>query len=222
MKKIKLIAMTAAMGMVFAACEPTLIDGPDPFATVDATVLANGITFQQYADEACTTPDPAGNFVKFNSTSGVVQVFAEGNESPLYTGAGGVFKIPVKRGQPAEANIIFRIVNADGTFTEATKTLSCTPPTELAPEMLILASDYGQKVWKWAPAVVYGNAGHTGAGSAFNAPGVIDGMWWGCETADALMDQLAHSGGTAYGDEANGAYMVFSEVGVVTTYKPTG
>jgi len=52
MKKIKLIAMTAAMGMVFAACEPTLIDGPDPFATVDATVLANGITYQQFADEA--------------------------------------------------------------------------------------------------------------------------------------------------------------------------
>ena len=215
--------MTAAMGMVFAACEPTLIDGPDPFATVDATVLANGITFQQYADEACTTPDPAGNFVKFNSTSGVVQVFAEGNESPLYTGAGGVFKIPVKRGQPAEANIIFRIVNADGTFTEATKTLSCTPPTELAPEMLLLVSDNGKKVWKWPlDRHVYGNAGFTEAGANFNAPGVVDGMWWGCESADALMDQLAHSGGVAYGDEANGAYMVFTEDGIVTSYKPTG
>ena len=65
-------------------------------------------------------------------------------------------------------------------------------------------------------------AGHSGAGSAFNAPGVVDGMWWGCESADALMDQLKHSGGTAYGDEANGAYMVFSEDGVVTSYKPTG
>ena len=88
--------------------------------------------------------------------------------------------------------------------------------------MLILASDNGQKVWKWAPAAVYGNAGHTGAGANFNAPGVVDGIWWGCESADALMDQLAHSGGTAYGDEANGAYMVFSEDGVVTSYKPTG
>jgi hypothetical protein len=69
---------------------------------------------------------------------------------------------------------------------------------------------------------VYGNAGHTGTGANFNAPGAIDGMWWGCESADALMDQLKHSGGTAYGDEANGAYMVFSEDGVVTSYKPTG
>lgn len=222
MKNIKLIAMTAVVGMVFAACEPSLIDGPEPFAPVTETVLAEGITFQQFADEACTQPDEAGNFLKFNCTAGVVQVFLEGNDSPLYTGAGGVVKIPVKRGQDPNASLIFRIVNGDGTFTDAVKTVKVTPPTELSPEMLILASDNGQKVWKWAPAAVYGNAGHTGAGSAFNAPGVIDGIWWGCETADALIDQLAHSGGTAYGDEANGAYMVFSEDGVVTTYKPTG
>lgn len=214
--------MTAAMGMVFAACEPSLIDGPEPFDTVESTVLADGITYQQFADEACTQPDEAGNFLKFNSAAGVVQIFVEGGDSPLYTGAGGVVKIPTKRGQEPQMNLVFRLINADGTFTEATKNFKVTPPTELSPEMLILASDNGQKVWKWAPATVYGNAGHSGAGSAFNAPGVIDGMWWGCETADALMDQLAHSGGTAYGDEANGAYMVFSEDGVVTTYKPTG
>ena len=222
MKNIKLIAMTAAMGMVFAACEPTLIDGPEPFAPVEATVLANGITYQQFADEACTQPDDAGNFLKYNSAAGVVQVFQEGNNSPLYTGAGGVVKIPVKRGQEPSANLVFRLINADGTFTETVKTFACTPPTELSPELLILASDYGQKVWKWAATSVYGNAGHTGAGDAFNAPGAVDGKWWGCETADALVDQLAHSGGTAYGDEANGAYMVFSEDGVVTSYKPTG
>ena len=222
MKNIKLIAMTAAMGMVFAACEPTLIDGPEPFAPVEATVLANGITYQQFADEACTQPDDAGNFLKYNSAAGVVQVFQEGNNSPLYTGAGGVVKIPVKRGQEPSANLVFRLINTDGTFTETVKTFACTPPTELSPEMLILASDNGQKVWKWASAAVYGNAGHTGSGANFNAPGVVDGMWWGCESADALVDQLAHSGGTAYGDEANGAYMVFSEDGVVTSYKPTG
>ena len=214
--------MTAAMGMVFAACEPSLIDGPEPFDTVEATVLADGITYQQFADEACTQPDEAGNFLKFNSAAGVVQIFVEGGDSPLFTGAGGVVKIPTKRGQEPQMNLVFRLINADGTFTETVKNFKVTPPTELSPEMLILASDNGQKVWKWAPATVYGNAGHSGAGSAFNAPGVIDGIWWGCETADALMDQLAHSGGTAYGDEANGAYMVFSEDGVVTTYKPTG
>lgn len=214
--------MTAAVGMAFAACEPTLIDGPEPFGKVESTVLANGITYQQFADEACTQPDEAGNFVKFNSAAGIVQVFVESTGAHIFTGAGGVVKIPVKRGQEPSTNLIFRIANADGTFTDAVKTFACTPPTELSPEMLILASDNGQKVWKWAPAAVYGNAGHTGAGANFNAPGVVDGMWWGCESADALMDQLAHSGGTAYGDEANGAYMVFSEDGVVTSYKPTG
>ncbi|MBR1959388.1 MAG: hypothetical protein IKA34_02320 [Bacteroidales bacterium] len=223
MKKIKLIAMTAAMGMVFAACEPTLIDGPEPFAPVDATVLANGITYQQFADEACTQPDEAGNFLKFNSASGIVQVFVEGNESPLFTGAGGVVKIPVKRGQEPSANLIFRIVNGDGTFTDATKTVKCTPPTELAPEMLILVSDNGKKVWKYAATNSYGNGGHAGSGAEFNGPGVVGGNWWGVETPDGLADQLGHvPGGAATGDEAAGAYMVFTEDGVVTSYKPTG
>lgn len=213
--------MTAAMGMVFAACEPTLIDGPEPFAPVDATVLANGITYQQFADEACTQPDEAGNFLKFNSASGIVQIFVEGNESPLFTGAGGVVKIPVKRGQEPSANLIFRIVNADGTFTDATMKLSCTPPTELAPEMLLLVSDNGKKVWKWAPNTPYGNAGNSGNGAGFDG-GAVDGQWWGVDCADSLTTQLAHSGGVAYGDESNAAYMVFTEDGVVTTYKPTG
>ena len=231
MKNIKLIAMTAAMGMVFAACEPTLIDGPEPFAPVEATVLANGITYQQFADEACTQPDDAGNFLKYNSTAGVVQVFQEGNNSPLYTGAGGVVKIPVKRGQEPSANLVFRLINGDGTFTEAVKTVACTPPTELSPEMLILASDYGQKVWKYAPGVLkegdnyygpYGNAGYTESGAGFNAPAAIDGQWWGVKDGDALTGQLSHAGGTATGDESNKAYMVFSEDGVVTTYDSTG
>ena len=99
MKNIKLIAMIGAMGLAFAACEPALIENPGPFAPVESTVLANGITYTQYADEACTQPDEAGNFVKFSSAAGVVQVFVEGNTSPLFTGAGGVIKLPAKRGQ---------------------------------------------------------------------------------------------------------------------------
>ncbi|MBO5807825.1 MAG: hypothetical protein J6R15_00560 [Bacteroidales bacterium] len=222
MKKIKFIAMIASMGIGFAACEPALIDGPEPYAPVDATYLADGITYQQFADEGCTTPDPNGNFVRFGSAAGIVQIFVEGDNTPIYTGSGGVFKIPAKRGQEPKMNMVFRVANADGTFTEATKEFGCTPPTELSPEMLILVSDYGQKVWKWAAESVYGNAGHTGAGENFNAPGAVDGKWWGCESADALVDQLNHSGDKAYGDESNGAYMVFTEDGKVTTYDPTG
>lgn len=213
--------MTVAMGMAFSACEPTLIDGPDPFASVDATVLANGITYTQYADEACTQPDQAGNFLKFNCTSGVVQIFLEGNPSPLFTGAGGVVKIPTKRGQEPTANLIFRIVNADATYTEATKTVSVTPPTELAPEMLLLVGDNGKKVWKYAHSTPYGNAGNSGNGPGYDT-GAVDGQWWGVSCADSLATQLAHSGGVAYGDESNNAFMVFTEDGIVNTYDPTG
>ena len=212
--------MTAAMGMLFAACEPTLIDGPEPFGKVESTVLANGITYQQFADEACTQPDEAGNFVKFNSAAGIVQVFVESTGAHIFTGAGGVVKIPVKRGQEPSANLIFRIVNADGTFTDAVKTFACTPPTELSPEMLILVSDNGKKVWKYTPEATYGNAGNGGNGAGFDG-GAIDGQWWGAAPAD-LSGQLAHTGGTAYGDEVPGAYMVFTEDGEVTTYDPTG
>ena len=223
MKKITLIAMTAAVGMAFAACEPTLIDGPEPFGKVESTVLANGITYQQFADEACTQPDEAGNFVKFNSAAGIVQVFVESTGAHVFTGAGGVVKIPVKRGQEPSANLIFRIANADGTFTDAVKTFACTPPTELSAEMLVLVSDNGKKVWKYAPTNCYGNGGHAGSGAEFNGPGVVGGNWWGVETPDGLADQLGHvPGGTATGDEASGAYMVFTEDGDVTTYKPTG
>lgn len=212
--------MTAAVGMVFAACEPTLIDGPEPFGKVESTVLANGITYQQFADEACTQPDESGNFVKFNSAAGIVQVFVESTGAHVFTGAGGVVKIPVKRGQEPSANLIFRIANADGTFTDAVKTFACTPPTELAAEMLILVSDNGKKVWKYTPEATYGNAGNSGNGAGFDG-GAIDGQWWGAAPAD-LEGQLDHTGGTAYGDEVPGAYMVFTEDGEVTTYDPTG
>lgn len=215
--------MTAAMGMVFAACEPTLIDGPEPFAPVEATVLANGITYQQFADEACTQPDDAGNFLKYNSAAGVVQVFQEGSNSPLYTGAGGVVKIPVKRGQEPSANLVFRLINGDGTFTEAVKTFACTPPTELTQDMLFVVSDNGKKVWKYSLTEPWGNASYNAAdGSGFISPEIAN-KWWGCPTPDELNGQKQHiGGGVPTGDEANGAYMVFTEDGVVSTYDPTG
>ena len=72
--------MIGAMGLAFAACEPALIDGPEPYAPVESTVLADGITYTQYADKECTQPDPNGNFVKFSSAAGVVQVMVEGIE----------------------------------------------------------------------------------------------------------------------------------------------
>ena len=226
MKNIKFIAMIGAMGLAFAACEPTLIDGPEPYAPVESTVLADGITYTQYADKECTQQDPNGNFVKFSSAAGVVQVMVEGTTNVIFTGAGGVIKLPAKRGQEPQMNLVFRIANADGTFTEATKTFNCTPPTELTPEMLLLVSDNGKKVWKYSTSApnVWGNGGHTGNGAGFDGPGMIDGNWWGVTDNDVFADQVAPivPGGVAQGDEDMAAYMVFTEDGIVTTYSPTG
>ena len=224
MKNIKFIAMIGAMGLAFAACEPTLIDGPEPYAPVESTVLADGITYTQYADKECTQPDEAGNFVKFNSAAGVVQVFLEGGSSPLYTGAGGVFRLPAKRGQEPQMNIVFRIANADGTFTEASKTFACTPPTSLTPEMLMLVSDYGQKRWTYSKThAVWGNCGYTGdQGTLFTDPNTIGNEWWGVDNNETFVDQVGAISDQVYGDEDLAAYMVFTEDGVVTTYTPTG
>ena len=216
--------MIGAMGLGFAACEPTLIDGPEPYAPVESTVLADGITYTQYADEACTQPDPNGNFVKFSSAAGVVQVFVEGGSTPLYTGAGGVVKLPARRGQEPKFVLYFRIMNSDGSITECSKEFGCTPPTELSPEMLMLVGDTGLKVWKYSKTTdVWGNAGHTGDPSDYETPGGVAGWWWGVDNNETFVDQAKLiPGGQPQGDEDLNAYMVFSEEGKVTSYTPTG
>lgn len=76
--------------------------------------------------------------------------------------------------------------------------------TDLAPEMLLLVSDKGQKTWTYAPEFSYGNGGHSGNGSGFDN-GAVDGQWWGIGEADELKNFPDFSGGVVYGDEANGA-----------------
>ncbi len=93
--------------------------------------------------------------------------------------------------------------------------------TDLAPEMVLLVSDKGQKTWTYAPEFSYGNGGHSGNGSGFDN-GAVDGQWWGIGEADELKNFPDFSGGVVYGDEANGAYMIFSEDGIVNTYDPAG
>lgn len=81
----------------------------------------------------------------------------------------------------------------------------------------------GSRKWGWAypDAPVWGNAGHTGAGSAFTA-GVVDGQWWGA-TPEELSGQLSHSAtGTVTGEEDFNAYMIFDADGNVATYAADG
>lgn len=224
MKKILFFAMICAMGLSFAACEPQLIDGPEPYASVDSEALAAGITYTQYADKECTQPDAAGNYVKYNSALGVVQVFSETGASPLTTGAGGTFKLPVKRGHVGDINMKFRLINADGTITWATKTFACTPPSELTREQILLSGDYGQKVWMYAQDGVqfWGNAGHTGEGEAYDDFSTINGYWWGVADTEGIQGQIGGPSDKAYGDEDLSAYMVFDEDGLVQTFSPDG
>ena len=220
--------MICAMGLSFAACEPQLIDGPEPYAAVDSTALAAGITYTQYADKECTQVDTAGNFVKYNSEFGVVQVFSMTGASPLTTGAGGTFKLPVKRGHVGPISMRFRLANADGTLTWATKSFSCTPPAELTVDQILLSGDYGQKVWMYEQfAEAWGNAGYLeGQGAMFDGINSWDSKWWGVEhneyTLESQISEGIVEGNTATGDEDQSAYMVFDEDGLVQTFTADG
>ncbi len=215
------------MGLSFAACEPQLIDGPDAYAPVDEATLAEAITYTQYADKECTQPDPAGNFVKYNSSVGVVQVFSMNGASPLTTGAGGVFKLPVKRGHVGPISMRFRAINTDGTLTWATIEFQCTPPSELTREQILLTGDYSKKVWQWGPSYYlpgedgedyyapWAMAGYTGdAGAQYVEPDVVVNYWWSPEDLNTL--------GKAEGDGDLASYMVLTEDGEVASYLPDG
>lgn len=212
------------MGLSFAACEPQLIDGPDAYASVDEVTLAEGITYTQYADKECTQPDPNGNFVKYSSACGVVQVYSMTGEVPLMTGAGGVFKLPVKRGHVGNISMRFRLINADGTLTWATKEFTCTPPSALTRDQILITGDYGKKVWMYEQfAEAYGNAGYIdGNGAMFDGINSWDSKWWGIADNDTFIDQVGALSDKEYGDENLSAYMVFDEDGVVSTFAPDG
>jgi hypothetical protein len=81
----------------------------------------------------------------------------------------------------------------------------------------------GQRAWTWytIDGATWGNAGYN-AGTA-NAAGEIPGKWWGCTPTQLETEQLAHSGGVAYGYGSDDAYMVFDSAnGTVTSYKADG
>lgn len=211
---------------MLASCQPELIAGkpfdPDSIVKPTAAQVEAGLTFSQYADAACTTPDEAGNYLKFNCSTGVVRVISGGKE--LATAAGGVVSLPVKRGQEPVCEVTFRYYNFDGSTVEVTKTFKCTPPTELAQEMLYLVSDNGKKVWKYSNVCPgWGNAGHSGSGEDF-ANFNVDCKWWGFTSTEGALDQPQHNGDAANfeKDADYNSFMIFTEDGTVTCYTPTG
>ena len=218
--------MMAAAGL-FAACDPTEDDINMPGSSLSEQQLSDGFSFKQY-DETYTQEKADGNyFTFFTSPSRVVRIYqtdAEGAENVLVSGVpNGKFKIVPKRGNPNEQKFYVETMNFDGSKVVASKTCNVYVPTELTPEMRILASDaYGYKVWTWdtdlrSDGGAWGNLGY--------APGAdwTGGIWWGCPPAD-LTGQLQHSDtGVATGEESADAYMTFDwKSGMVKSYDGSG
>lgn len=217
----------AIAAMAFASCEPEILSGGVPGDNVTAEQVQNWFVIDgQFADAACTQPASDGNFIKFHTSPAVTVSISntapDGTKNILYTGASGVFNITPKRGNPNEQPFLVEAINPDASIVSFSSKVNVFVPSELAPELQLLLGD-GRKTWMWdcVNATCWGNAGNSGAGSAFTAK-TVDGKWWGVETAEALLDQLDHSGGVETGAENSGAYMVFDEDGNIGSFKADG
>ena len=224
MKK-SIIFMMAAVGLL-TACDPSKDDISMPGSSLTEQQLSDGFSFKQY-DETYTQEKADGNyFTFFTSPSRVVRIYqkdADGVENVLVSGvANGKFKIVPKRGNPNDQTFYVETMNFDGSKVVAEKTCNVYVPSELTPEMRVLASDaYGYKIWTWntefrADGAVWGNLGY--------APGEdwTSGIWWGA-TPEGLLEQLQHSNtGVATGEENAGAYMEFYDDGNIKTYDAGG
>ena len=229
MKK-SIILMMAAIGLL-TACDPSKDDIGIPGSNLSEQELSDGFSFKQY-DETYTEEKADGNyFTFFTSPSRVVRIYqkdADGVENVLVSGvANGKFKIVPKRGNPNEQTFYVETMNFDGSKVVITKECNVYVPSELTPEMRLLASDaYGYKVWTWdtewrADGGAWGNMGYSpGDGDSFVNDG--NGIWWACAPAD-LIGQLNHSNtGVATGEENPGAYMEFYDDGNIKTYDAGG
>lgn len=223
--------MVMAAGLL-TACDPAKDDVSVPGSSLTSQQLQDGFSFTQYGDAEYTTEAQDGNyFTFFTSPSRVVSIYqvdAEGTKSILVSGvANGKFKIVPKRGNPTEQKFYIETLNFDGSTVTAERTANVYVPSDLTPEMRLLASDaYGKKIWKWdtefrSDGGAWGNLGYApGDGDSFANEG--NGIWWGCPPAD-LTEQLKHSNtGQATGEEDPNAYMEFYDDGTIITYDGGG
>ena len=230
MKK-SILLFAVALGML-TACDPIKEDGSMKIDSFTSSTLLDGAEFSQYADQACSTPQADGNWIKYNVPKAtsvyIYYVKADGSEFKLSSGsAGGVFHFVPARGSDPLQTVYFRFVNANGDEVIASKEFTVQVAAELKPEVRLIASNaYGKKTWKWnvgnntSSGHVWGNFGADGSwrGDALN-----DFVWWGVDDAADLTGQLGHSvTGQAIGEESNDATMVFTEDGLVKCYDANG
>jgi hypothetical protein len=231
MKK-QILFMVAALGLL-TACDPSKdsIDMPGNSSLTEQQ-LADGFTVVQYSDENYTTQAADGNyFTFFTSPSRVVTIYQMeegGDQNILSSGTpNGKFKIVPKRGNPSQQTYYIETRDFNGNIITATKTANVFVPSELSPEMRLLASDsYGSKTWTWdtewrGDGAVWGNMGYAaGDGDSWIVNG--DGIWWGATPGD-LTGQMQHTEtGVATGEENADAKMVIYDDGNVICFDAGG
>ena len=235
MKKIYLALPLLALAIT--ACDPSKDSIDMPGASgLTSEQLANGFTVKQYSDETYTTEAADGNYFTFFTSPArdvtVYQLDEEGARNVLASGKpNGQFKIVPKRGNPSDQTYYVETREWDGTYITATKTANVFVPSELAPEMRLLASDsYGSKTWTWDTefgegewwyGAVWGNMGYAaGSGEEWSTKG--NACWWGAKPEE-LTDQLGHSDtGVATGEESADASMVIFDDGNIVCYDAGG
>lgn len=224
------IGWVVALGLL-TACDPSKDNIDVPSSDLTEQQLSDGFTLKQY-EEDYTTESTMGNYFEFFTSPArvvsIYQVSDDGSENQLVGGvANGRFKIVPKRGNPELQTFYIKTQNFDGSTVVTSKNVTVYVPSELTPEMRLLASDaYGKKVWKWDTEAfdgrVWGNMGNTPcSGEEFATTG--SGIWWGTSPEGIAVDQLKHSDtGVATGEESSDAYMEFYDDGTIITYDAGG
>ena len=224
MKKIYLALPLLALAMT--ACDPSKFDLGSPDGNTSTSTIESAITINQV--DADGNPAADGNYFTYTTSPALpVQIFnynSDGKEVSLAHGAHGSFSIIPKRGQDPNQTFYIRLANHDGSMSEITKTYNVYVPTELSPEIKYLASNSGEKIWKWnteAPdGVVWGNMGYCGGPGA---AAVASGKWWGVTSEEEFLTQESHTGSEGFmGDESMDAWMLFNEDGNIKTYDSEG
>lgn len=223
--------MAVALSLL-ASCNPAEDSYTDNAKTYTEQTLSDGFSFTQADEEGNIVPD--GNYFTFTTSPAVpvtvLQKKADGSENILVRGEStGKFAIVPTRGSDPTQKFYVRTMNPDGTYIEAEKTANVYVPGDLLPEIKLLCSDAGQKIWKWDTSWHDndGNPRAWGNGKYKGDPGDdfgngISGIWWGCSPAE-LTGQLDHSNThEATGEESEKAYMEFNEDGTINTYNADG
>ena len=234
----KIFISLAVVLAVLASCNPAEDSYSNNAKNYTEEALSDCFLFTQANESG--TPAEDGNYFTFNtSPSTIVTVLTkndDGSENILSKGsATGTFAIVPRRGANPAQTFYVRSMNADGSWTEVEKTANVFVPSDLTPEMKLLASDsYGKKVWTWdtefrADQGAWGNMAYaTGSGDTFADAG--NGIWFACfpdylenpNPNDNNKTQMVHSDTGKPLGEGVGAYMEFYDDGKIITYSQDG